>query len=488
MNANDTSADSQEELTVTFSPALYMQRRAWVFDIMRRERVTQVLDVGCGEGQVVECLCNAAPWLPLRSWLPSSSNEPPELDPISLSQEDELDHDDDFIHIRTLHALDISLDELHRVVEITAPPPPPTEPQVWQGPVRWEPMDVKVWHGGVQAYNPEFVDIECIVSTEVIEHLPPEILPVYAPMLLGVYHPRMLLITTPSYSFNDRFTAPDAPPGTRRGVPDPTGRTARIFRHWDHKFEWTVAEFTEWCEAAAEQWGYEVEISGVGVPREPDPYGRDEQLGSASQVATFKRKEGQAMSEMRLQRCEELEKLVQLAGGESHQLLRSYHHNADPRTRNAAMLEEISDLVLERMVTYQEGRMTIHELWSEHEITLLCGGWLQKLIAAVKVTPGLSLQKTEGKGASDWVVQREGFIPASPKPQGIPEVALHSEPAVGHLWPNSTGDDWGLEDNDEADARGWGTWETDEVWATTGSGGWGEWDTDNKSEALVGVA
>ena len=38
-------------------------------------------------------------------------------------------------------------------------------------------------------------------------------------MLLGAYHPRLLLITTPSYSFNDRFIAPDAPPGTRQGVP-----------------------------------------------------------------------------------------------------------------------------------------------------------------------------------------------------------------------------------------------------------------------------
>ena len=74
-------------------------------------------------------------------------------------------------------------------------------------------------------------------------------------MLLGVYHPRLLLITTPSYTFNDRFIAPDAPPGTRRGTPDPTGRTGRIFRHWDHKFEWTVEEFTEWCEEVAEDWG-----------------------------------------------------------------------------------------------------------------------------------------------------------------------------------------------------------------------------------------
>jgi hypothetical protein len=34
--------DREAELPVSFSPALYLQRRGWVFEIMRRERVTQV--------------------------------------------------------------------------------------------------------------------------------------------------------------------------------------------------------------------------------------------------------------------------------------------------------------------------------------------------------------------------------------------------------------------------------------------------------------
>lgn len=33
-----------EELRVTFKPELYLQRRAWVFDVLRREKVTEVAD------------------------------------------------------------------------------------------------------------------------------------------------------------------------------------------------------------------------------------------------------------------------------------------------------------------------------------------------------------------------------------------------------------------------------------------------------------
>ena len=110
-------------------------------------------------------------------------------------------------------------------------------------------------------------------------------------MVLGVYHPYLLLITTPSYTFNARFTAPDAPRSARSGYLDPTKRTDRIFRHHDHKFEWTPEEFTAWCNAVGETWGYDVEVSGVGKAAGKDEWGRDEALGYASQVAAFKRHE-----------------------------------------------------------------------------------------------------------------------------------------------------------------------------------------------------
>ena len=64
----------------------------------------------------------------------------------------------------------------------------------------------------------------------------------------------------------------------RRRFPDlPAGR----FRHADHRFEWTRAEFRAWAEAVAARHGYRAEFAGVG---EADP-----QLGPPCQMAAFTR-------------------------------------------------------------------------------------------------------------------------------------------------------------------------------------------------------
>lgn len=49
---------------VTFNPPLYEQRTQWVLDVLRRERVGSVLDVGCGEGRILEALCQPAGSIP----------------------------------------------------------------------------------------------------------------------------------------------------------------------------------------------------------------------------------------------------------------------------------------------------------------------------------------------------------------------------------------------------------------------------------------
>ena len=99
----------------------------------------------------------------------------------------------------------------------------------------------------------------------------------FCPIILGRYAPRVFLITTPCYDFNQLFTPPGAPAHTVRagGFLDPTGRTARVFRHSDHKFEWTRAEFARWCAAQAAQWGYDVACGALGRAVDADPWGRD---------------------------------------------------------------------------------------------------------------------------------------------------------------------------------------------------------------------
>ncbi|KAG0691851.1 hypothetical protein DFH29DRAFT_883593 [Suillus ampliporus] len=66
-----------------------------------------------------------------------------------------------------------------------------------------------------------------------------------------------------------------------------------VFRHHDHKFEWTIKEFWEWCKGVAQEWEYNVDMTMIGHAQEKDERGQDEELGGASQVAAFKRLEGE---------------------------------------------------------------------------------------------------------------------------------------------------------------------------------------------------
>jgi hypothetical protein len=72
----------------------------------------------------------------------------------------------------------------------------------------------------------------------------------FGPLILGAYQPRLLVVTTPNHEFNSYFAPPPAKKGrvsTEDRYPDPTGRTNRVFRDDDHKFEWTMAEFQDWA-------------------------------------------------------------------------------------------------------------------------------------------------------------------------------------------------------------------------------------------------
>ena len=95
-------------------------------------------------------------------------------------------------------------------------------------------LEAKIWYGGLESVNPEFVHVYSLhrsvrppfLSQKArscsIFRIEPLLLPIYAPKFLGVYHPRRLLLTTPSYTFNARFTPPDVIERSR--YPDPTGR------------------------------------------------------------------------------------------------------------------------------------------------------------------------------------------------------------------------------------------------------------------------
>lgn len=249
-----------------------------------------------------------------------------------------------------------------------------------------------------------------------IEHLHDEELSKFAPILLGVYHPRLLLITTPSYTFNARFTAPAD--GTQSmpsdedskvrdgGFLDPTRRTSRVFRHPDHKFEWTIREFEEWCTAAAQKWGYAVHTSGIGKPMEEDGWGRDSELGYATQTAVFTRLEGEECARSRAETALEYLQAPRLGAN----LLATHDHAPHPAATSPRQSNEtILELIKAEIDSGEENKILLRYLWIEEVICSACSGRINVLIDVVKAAENvLQLHITDPGAREDWVVELVG--------------------------------------------------------------------------------
>ena len=105
---------------------------------------------------------------------------------------------------------------------------------------------------------------DCAVMIEVIEHFAPGQL---SQLERAVFHrlmPRRVVVTTPNAEFNPLL-----------GVP------AHRFRHPDHRFEWSRAQFRAWAARVAATARYEVRFQDVG--------GCHPVLGAASQMVVFDR-------------------------------------------------------------------------------------------------------------------------------------------------------------------------------------------------------
>jgi hypothetical protein len=75
-----------------------------------------------------------------------------------------------------LYGLDVSASDLAFAVQTTTPPQEVEHDEgngyrLYTG-VRWEDLEVTVWKGGLEVINEKFVDVECIVSTEVSVNFP----------------------------------------------------------------------------------------------------------------------------------------------------------------------------------------------------------------------------------------------------------------------------------------------------------------------------
>lgn len=237
-----------------------------------------------------------------------------------------------------------------------------------------------------------------------IEHLPDHILARFAPMLLGVYHPRLLLMTTPNYSYNELFS----PPGviSEQSFLDPTQKTDRRFRHYDHKFEWTPEEFMQYCLAEAENWGYEAtSLDTIGSHVKLDPWGRgggNEQMKGATFVVAFKRQDG-ASSVKKGSASDWLSKNQRDAAHEPIlSLLLNAHESA--RKENLTDFADISNSVFSLMNRLKIREIDSESVWLQHsQIAIDCGGRLDRLIQSLQHDQRFEADTSGSFGRDSWI-------------------------------------------------------------------------------------
>ncbi|MDH2393476.1 3' terminal RNA ribose 2'-O-methyltransferase Hen1 [Streptomyces sp. HNM0663] len=200
-NAVDETADTEEQPV-----PLAVRRRDAILAELRAAGAGRVLDLGCGQGQLVQTLLKDA-----------SFTEIVGMD----------------VSVRALNLAGRRL-KLDRMGERQA-------------------ARVTLLQGSLTYTDKRLTGYDAAVLSEVIEHVDLERLPSLEYAVFGAARPRTVIVTTPNVEYNVRWESL------------PAGHV----RHGDHRFEWTREEFRRWAQEAARQYGYDVRHAPVG-PDDPE--------------------------------------------------------------------------------------------------------------------------------------------------------------------------------------------------------------------------
>jgi len=124
---------------------------------------------------------------------------------------------------------------------------------------------IELIHGSLIYRDARLAGFDAAAVIEVIEHLDPPRLSAFERVLFEFARPKTVVLTTPNREYNVHWETL------------PAGQ----FRHPDHRFEWTRAEFQVWSARIADQFGYRVRFLAIGP--------EDATVGSPTQMGVFDR-------------------------------------------------------------------------------------------------------------------------------------------------------------------------------------------------------
>ncbi|KTF91295.1 hypothetical protein cypCar_00010454 [Cyprinus carpio] len=218
-------------MTTPFSPPLYMQRYQFVIDYVKTYRPKKVIDFGCAEC----CL----------------------LKKLKFHRNG----------IQLLVGVDINsvvlLKRMHTLAPLISDYLQPSD----------GPLTIELYQGSVTEREPCTRGFDLVTCVELIEHLELVEVASFSEVVFGYMSPGAVIVSTPNAEFNPLL------PGLRG------------FRNYDHKFEWTRAEFQTWAHKVCRDYGYSVHFTGVG-----EAVGHWREVGFCTQIAVFQRNFHDTMS------------------------------------------------------------------------------------------------------------------------------------------------------------------------------------------------
>jgi 3' terminal RNA ribose 2'-O-methyltransferase Hen1 len=211
-----TVQKDEQEAAIERPISLNERRLEAVFDVLKACGASRVLDLGCGEGKLLRLLL--------------SDHQFSEIVGMDVAS-------------RTLDVAESRL-KLDRLA--------PTQRQ-----------RICLLHGSLMYRDARLAGFDAAAVVEVVEHLDPHRLRAFERVLFEAAKPGTIVVTTPNAEFNVKW--PSLPAGQ--------------FRHQDHRFEWTRAQFHSWATDVGARFGYTARFLPVG---DDDP-----EVGPPTQMAVF---------------------------------------------------------------------------------------------------------------------------------------------------------------------------------------------------------
>lgn len=122
---------------------------------------------------------------------------------------------------------------------------------------------IKLLHGSLMYRDKRLSGFDAAAVVEVVEHLDPPRLSAFERVVFECARPGTVVLTTPNWEYNSKWESL------------PAGQ----FRHSDHRFEWSRAEFQAWACGITKKYGYQVRFLPVGP--------EDASLGPPTQMGVF---------------------------------------------------------------------------------------------------------------------------------------------------------------------------------------------------------